>query len=323
MVGLDALVDDMNKSLGEGTMVSFEDDNHNVEVIGSGSIVLDMALGGGYPLGRIIEIYGPESSGKTTLTLEAIAQVQDSGKAALFLDLENAFDPAYAKALGVDLSKKKWVFSQPESGEDAFTILEQFVSHPDIGIIVVDSVAVMTPRAELEGAFGESKMGLQARMMSQGFRKLVGKIKKSNTVVIFINQTRDKIGVVFGNPETTTGGNALKFYASQRLRVGKKQGAKDKSGELQTNEVTVKVVKNKIAPPHREAHFHIRFGEGIDTTTELMEVAIELDIMTKAGAFYKYDGVTIGQGAEVTRQALIDDPDLFNTIYNKVYEAIT
>lgn len=320
--GLGSLVADMNDTLGSGTIVSFEDDAHNVEVIGSGSIDLDLALGGGYPLGRIIEIYGPESSGKTTLTIEAIVQVQQAGKAALFLDMENAFDPSYAEALGVDLSRDKWVFSQPECGEDAFTILEKFVTHPEIGIIVVDSVAVMTPRAEMEGEFGESKMGLQARMMSQGFRKLVGKIKKSNTVVIFINQTRDKIGVVFGNPETTTGGNALKFYASQRLRVGKKQGNKDKAGEVVTNEITVKVIKNKIAPPHRVANFHIRFGEGIDSTTELLEYAQELDIILKKGAFYSYDGTNIGQGAENARQTLIDNPDMFQIIYEKVYEAL-
>lgn len=322
VVGLHALVEEMNKNLGAGTMISFEDGSQDVKVVGSGSIALDMALGGGYPLGRIVEIYGPESSGKTTLSIEAIREVQHLGKAALFLDLENAFDPAYAKALGVSFDKDKWIFSQPDCGEDAFTILDKFVSHPDIGIIVVDSIAAMTPRAEMEGEFGESKMGLHARMMSQGCRKLVGKIKKSNTLVIFINQIRDKIGVMFGNPETTPGGNAMKFYASQRLRVGKAQGNKDKAGEFTTNIVTVKITKNKIAVPHRKAVFHIRYGEGIDTFMETLELAVELGIVKKGGSWYSYGEVKLGQGADAVRDILADNPELYEEIYNKVVDEI-
>lgn len=322
--GLGEVVASMNAQLGAGTMVSFNGDgSDDVQVVDSGSLSLDMALGGGYPLGRIVEIYGPESSGKTTLALHAIAEVQQLGKAALFLDLENAFDPEYAQKLGVSLDPNAWVFSQPDCGEDAFTILDKFVGHPDIGIIIVDSVAVMTPRAEMEGEFGETKMGLHARMMSQGLRKLVGKIKKSNTVVIFINQTREKIGVMFGNPETTTGGNSLKFYASQRLRVGRAAGTKDKSGELVTNLVSVKVVKNKIAPPHRKAEFHIRFGVGIDTVTEVIEFAVELGIIEKAGSFYKYNDKSIAQGVEATFTALSDDAELFEEIHAKVLEDIS
>lgn len=320
--GLSALVDDVNNLFGAGTMVSFEDDGMEVEVIGSGSLSLDIALGGGYPLGRIVEIYGPESSGKTTLTLHAVKEVQEAGSAALFLDMENAFDPSYATSLGLDLSRDKFILSQPDCGEDAFTILEKAVLNDSIGICVVDSVAVMTPRAEMEGEFGESKMGLQARMMSQGFRKLVGSIKKSNTLVIFINQTRDKIGVMFGSPETTTGGNALKFYASQRLRVGRKAGNKDKSGELTTNEITVKVIKNKIAPPHRVGNFHIRFGEGIDSTAEAIEFALELDIIEKKGSFYKYNGNNIGQGMEKAREYLIDNPEVYTEIYDLILEQL-
>lgn len=322
VIGLYALVEEMNKNLGAGTMISFEDGSQDVHVVSSGSLTLNNALGGGYPLGRMVELYGPESSGKTTLAIEAIREVQAIGKAALFLDLENAFDPSYAKALGVSFDKDKWIFSQPDCGEDAFTIVDKFVGHPDIGIIVIDSIAAMTPRAEMEGEFGESKMGLHARMMSQGCRKLVGKIKKSNTLVIFINQTRDKIGVMFGSPEVTTGGNAMKFYASQRLRVSRAQGNKDKQGELTTNIVTVSVVKNKIAPPHRKAIFHIRYGEGIDTYMETLEFAVELDIIKKGGSWYSYGDVKLGQGADSVRELLVDNPELYEEIYDKVVQAI-
>ena len=315
---IQGVIDGLNKLLGDNSVVSFEDSPHNVEVVSSGSIGLDMALGGGYPLGRIIEIYGAESSGKTTLAIEAMIRVQRMGFIAVMLDNENAFDPAYAKNLGLDMSRKKMIFSQPDSGEDTFTILEALVTQPQVGIIVVDSIAAMTPRAEMEGEFGEAKMGLHAKLMSQGLRKLVGKIKQSNTLVIFINQTREKIGVMFGNPETTTGGNAMKFYASQRIRTSKAQGTKDKAGDLITNICTAKIVKNKIAPPHREATFHIRFGQGIDTIGEVLEYGVELGIIERAGAYYKYKSTTIGQGSEAAHKTLEDNPELTEELYNKI-----
>jgi|TARA_R110000851_G_scaffold10532_2_gene37860 recombination protein RecA len=319
--GLQGVTDSINALLGSGTMQSFEDTTlHDVTCTSSGGIALDIALGGGYPQGRIIEIYGPESSGKTTLAIHAGAEVQDIGKAVVFLDLENAFDPEYGAALGLDYSKDKWVFSQPECGEDAFTIIEQYVQLPEVGMIIVDSVACMTPRAEMEGEFGESKMGLHARLMSQGFRKLVGKIKKADCTLIFLNQTRDKIGVMFGNPETTTGGNALKFYASQRLRVGRKQGVKGKDGILITNHATVKVEKNKIAPPHKKAEFEIRFGEGIDKISEILDIGADWDVIEKKGAWYYYDGTAIGQGKEKARETLIDNIELREEIENKIRE---
>lgn len=316
------VISGLNALLGNNTVVSFEDSPHNVEVISSGSISLDMALGGGYALGRIVEIYGPESSGKTTLAIEAMVKVQQSGKMAAILDNENAFDPDYAKAVGLDLSREKMIFSQPDCGEDTFVILEALVSHPDVGIVVVDSVAAMVPRAEMEGEFGESKMGLHARLMSQGMRKLVGKIKQSNTIVIFINQTRDKIGVMFGSPETTTGGNALKFYATQRIRTGKSQGNKAKDGELLTNVCTAKIVKNKIAPPHREATFHIRFGKGIDFITEIIDFGVELGIIKKSGAWFNYGEIKLGQGAEAAYKILSDNPELCQEIYDAIFEQL-
>tara|TARA_R110000803_G_scaffold210835_1_gene284168 strand:+ start:37600 stop:38586 length:987 start_codon:yes stop_codon:yes gene_type:complete len=321
--GIQGVTDAMNQLFGSGTMQSFEDNtSHDVVCTSSRGIALDIALGGGYPQGRIIEIYGPESSGKTTLTIHAAAEVQDLGKAVVFLDMENAFDPEYGLALGLDYSRDKWVFSQPECGEDAFTIIEQYVQLEEVGMIIVDSVACMTPRAEMEGEFGESKMGLHARLMSQGMRKLVGKIKKANCTVIFLNQTREKIGVMFGNPETTTGGNALKFYASQRLRVGRKQGSKDKDGTLITNAITVKIEKNKIAPPHKKAEFQIRFGEGIDRFGEILDIGTDWDIIEKKGAYYYYKGATIGQGREKARETLFENPDLSNEIEDKIRKFI-
>lgn len=312
----------MNKLLGAGTLQSFEDGtaDHDVTCVPSGSISLDAALGGGYAQGRMVELYGPESSGKSTLAMEACKQVQDLDLAAGFIDMENAFDPAYGEQLGINYSKEKWVFSQPETGEDCFTIIEALLEVPNMGCIVVDSIACMIPRAEMEGEYGESKMGLHARLMSQGMRKLVGKIKKSNCVVIFINQTREKIGVMFGNPETTPGGNAMKFYASQRLRIGKKVGNKDKEGDIVTNEITVKVIKNKIAPPHRIANFHIRFGEGIDMIKEVLDYGVEMGIIHKGGSWYSYGETKLGQGQEGARNTLEENPDLLQEIYNKIYE---
>jgi len=314
------LMDSINESVGKGSVLSFEDENHDVETISSGSIFLDKALGGGFAVGRVIEIYGKESSGKTTIAMEAIVEYQKKypDKVVGFLDVENAYDPNYGLNLGIDQSKNRFIFSQPESGEIAFRILEKMVDSEQVGLIIVDSVAAMTPQAEIDGDFGESKMGLHARLMSQGMRKLIGKIKKSNTTVIFLNQTRMKIGISFGDPTVVPGGEALKFYASQRLQTFNRMGTKDGDGELQSNIVKVKVKKNKIAPPHREAEFQIRFGEGIDKITETIEVAVELDIIQKKGSYFSYDGTNIGQGLENTRAVLLDNVELHDIIKKEV-----
>jgi len=320
-----SLIDDINSFVGKGTAISFDDGiNRDIKTISSNSLALDYALGGGYPVGRIIEIYGAESSGKTTLTLEAISSYQKTypDKAVMFLDVENAFDPQYAKNLGVDLSGSRMVFSQPGTFEDTFNVIEKGVESDIIGLIVVDSVAAMTPLAELEGEIGESKIGLQARLMSQSMRKLVGKVQKSDTMIFFTNQTRKKIGVMFGDPTTTPGGEALKFYASIRINTFKYKGVKDKSGELQSNILKAKVVKNKIAPPYREAELNIRFGEGIDKYTELIEYATELEIMNKKGSYFYYDGTNLGQGIENVRSTFVDNPELFEIIKELVKEKL-
>ena len=307
-------IDVLDKKYGKGTTINFEDTATYTEFVDSGSLNLNNAMGGGYPKGRIVEIYGPESSGKSTLSMSACVKVQELGKIAVYIDGEQAFDRSYGEQLGLDYSKDKWIFSQPTCGEENFDIVEQFLSVPEVGIIVVDSVATMIPQAELDGDFGDSKMGLHARLMSQGMRKLVSKISKSDCIVIFINQTRDKIGVVFGNPETTTGGNALKFYASIRLRINKTATDKDSSGDAVLNRVKVKVIKNKVAPPFREAEFGIIFGKGIDRIGEVLDISVAKGIIKKSGSWFSYGETKLGQGADGVKLILSDNPELVDEI---------
>jgi len=284
----------------------------NVEAVSTGSLNLDIALGiGGLPKGRVVEIYGPESSGKTTLTLHVIAEMQKAGGTAAFVDAEHALDPEYAAKLGVDIDEM--LVSQPDTGEQALEITDMLVRSGAVDIVVVDSVAALTPKAEIEGDMGDSHMGLQARLMSQALRKLTGNIKRSNTLVIFINQIRMKIGVMFGSPETTTGGNALKFYSSVRLDI-RRIGAIKKGDEIVGNETKVKVVKNKVSPPFKLAHFEILYGEGISHEGELIELGVEHKLIEKAGAWYSYNGDKIGQGKEKVRTFLKENPDIADTI---------
>jgi len=284
----------------------------NVEAISTGSLNLDIALGiGGLPKGRVVEIYGPESSGKTTLTLHVIAEMQKAGGTAAFVDAEHALDPQYAEKLGVDIDEL--LVSQPDTGEQALEITDMLVRSGAVDIVVVDSVAALTPKAEIEGDMGDSHMGLQARLMSQALRKLTGNIKRSNTLVIFINQIRMKIGVMFGNPETTTGGNALKFYSSVRLDI-RRIGAIKKGDEVVGNETKVKVVKNKVSPPFKIATFEILYGEGISREGELIDLGVEHKLVEKAGAWYSYNGDKIGQGKDKAKQFLKDNPDIAQTI---------
>ncbi|MFN5306159.1 MAG: recombinase RecA, partial [Bacteroidota bacterium] len=291
-----------------------------MEVISSGSIALDNALGiSGYPKGRIVEIYGPESSGKTTLTIHAIAEAQKAGGIAAFIDAEHAFDRSYAEKLGVDT--ENLFISQPDNGEQALEIAENLIRSGAIDIIVIDSVAALTPKSEIEGEMGESKMGLQARLMSQALRKLTGTISKTNCCCIFINQLREKIGVMFGNPETTTGGNALKFYASIRLdirRIGQLKDGETVSG----NRVRVKIVKNKVAPPFKTAEFDILYGEGISKTGEIIDLGVDLNVIKKAGSWYSYNDTRIGQGRDATRQTLLDNPELQEELETRVRQAM-
>jgi len=291
-----------------------------VPVIRSGSLALDKALGvGGYPRGRIIEIYGPESSGKTTLALHAVAQAQKNGGIAAFVDAEHALDVAYAKRLGVDCDEL--LISQPDTGEQALEIADMLVRSGGIDILVIDSVAALVPRAEIEGEMGDSHMGLQARLMSQALRKLAGTIGKTNTTIIFINQIRMKIGVVYGNPETTTGGNALKFYASMRLEI--RRAAPIKEGqEIIGNRTKVKVVKNKLAPPFKNVEFDLMYGEGISRTGDLLDMGAELEIVDKSGSWYSFEGERIGQGRENVKLFLIDNPDIFKKIEVQVREKL-
>ena len=291
-----------------------------IEAISTGSLTLDQALGiGGLPKGRVVEIYGPESSGKTTLTLQVIAECQKLGGTAAFIDAEHALDPAYAEKIGVNVDNL--LLSQPDTGEQALEITDMLISSSAIDIIVIDSVAALTPRAEIEGEMGSSHMGLQARLMSQALRKLTGTIKKSNTLVIFINQIRLKIGVMFGNPETTTGGNALKFYSSVRLDI-RRIGAIKKGDEILGNETRVKVVKNKVAPPFKIAEFEIRYGEGICKVAEIIDLGVEHKIIEKAGSWYSYDGNKIGQGKDNAMTYLKDNPDSLKTIEDQLYAII-
>lgn len=313
-------MDQITKQFGDGSIMRLgEFHKADVEVIPSGSLSLDLALGGGYPKGRIIEIYGPESSGKTTLTLHAIAEIQKQGGTAAFVDAEHALDPAYAKKLGVDTDNL--LVSQPDNGEQALEITETLVRSNAVDLIVVDSVAALTPRAEIEGDMGDSHMGLQARLMSQALRKLTGIISKSKVTVIFINQIRMKIGVMFGNPETTTGGNALKFYASQRIdirRIGQIKVGEDILG----NRTKIKVVKNKIAPPFRVAEFDIMYNEGISKTGDILDLAVTHGVVDKAGAFFKYEGNTIGQGRDKTKEYFKENPKVLEEIDRKVREKV-
>src|SRR6186713_2290747 len=291
-----------------------------VETISSGSLGVDLALGvGGYPKGRIIEIYGPESSGKTTLTLHAIAEAQKAGGIAAFIDAEHAFDRNYAEKLGVDI--ENLIISQPDNGEQALEIAENLIRSGALDVVVIDSVAALVPKSELEGEMGDSKMGLQARLMSQALRKLTATISKTGCCCIFINQLREKIGVMFGNPETTTGGNALKFYASVRLDIRRMAQIKD-GDEAIGNRVKVKVVKNKVAPPFRNAEFDIIFGEGISKTGEIIDMGVELGIVQKSGSWFSYNGDKLGQGRDTVKQLLIDNPELANEIEIKIREKI-
>jgi recombination protein RecA len=291
----------------------------DVEVVPSGALSLDLALGGGYPKGRIIEIYGPESSGKTTLTLHAIAEIQKQGGTAAFVDAEHALDPAYAKKLGVDV--ENLLVSQPDNGEQALEITETLVRSNAVDLIVVDSVAALTPQAEIDGDMGDSHMGLQARLMSQALRKLTGIINKSKATVIFINQIRMKIGVMFGNPETTTGGNALKFYASQRVDI-RRIGQIKVGDDIRGNRTRVKVVKNKIAPPFRTAEFDIMYNEGISKTGDILDLAVQHEIVGKSGAFFKYNDETIGQGRDKAKEYLKQNPEILAEIDAKVREKV-
>ncbi len=320
LAALKLTMDKIDKAYGKGAIMRMGDRQvEKVPVIPTGSLGLDMALGvGGYPRGRIVEIFGPESSGKTTLAIHAIAEAQKAGGIAAFIDAEHAFDPAYAEKLGVDMNAL--YMSQPDNGEQALEIAEQLIRSSAIDIIVVDSVAALTPKAEIEGEMGEAKMGLHARLMSQALRKLTGALSKTNTTCIFINQLREKIGVMFGNPETTTGGNALKFYASIRIDVRKVSPIK--SGDEVLGSLTrAKVVKNKVAPPFRKTEFEIRFGEGISKVGEILDLATNLDIVKKSGSWFSYAGSKLAQGREGALRILKDNPELQEELEAKVRAA--
>ena len=313
---LDLAIAQISKQFGDGAIMKLgENSKVDVELLPSGALSLDLALGGGYPKGRIIEIYGPESSGKTTLTLHAIAEIQKQGGTAAFIDAEHALDPAYARKLGVDT--ENLLVAQPDNGEQALEICETLVRSNAVDLIVVDSVAALTPQAEIDGDMGDAHMGLQARLMSQALRKLTGIINKSKATVIFINQIRMKIGVMFGNPETTTGGNALKFYASVRADI--RRIAQIKNGEdVIGNRTKVKIVKNKIAAPFKVAEFDIMYNEGISRTGDILDLAVEHDIVGKSGAFYKYNEQNIGQGRENAKRYLKENPEIMDEIDRKV-----
>ena len=318
---LQAAMDKIEKSFGKGSIMKLGDEKiQDVEVIPTGSIALNYALGvGGYPKGRIIEIYGPESSGKTTLAIHAIAEAQKAGGIAAFIDAEHAFDRFYAAKLGVDVDNV-WI-SQPDNGEQALEIAEQLIRSSAIDIIVIDSVAALTPKAEIEGDMGDNKVGLQARLMSQALRKLTSAISKTNTTCIFINQLREKIGVMFGNPETTTGGNALKFYSSVRIDI--RPGTPIKDGDTVLGKQTkVKVVKNKVAPPFRRAEFDIMFGEGISRAGEIIDLGAELGVIKKSGSWYSYNDTKLGQGRDASKQVIMDNPELAEELEGLIFEAL-
>jgi recombination protein RecA len=318
---LQLTLDKLDKTYGKGTVMKMGDKAiEEVETISSGSLGIDLALGvGGYPRGRIIEIYGPESSGKTTLTLHAIAEAQKAGGIAAFIDAEHAFDRNYAEKLGVDI--ENLIISQPDNGEQALEIAENLIRSGAIDIVVIDSVAALTPKSEIEGEMGDSKMGLHARLMSQALRKLTGTISKTNCTVFFINQLREKIGVMFGNPETTTGGNALKFYASVRLDIRRSTQIKDGDNVL-GNRTKVKVVKNKVAPPFKVAEFDIMYGEGVSKTGEILDLAVEFEIIKKAGSWFSYGETKLGQGRDAVKSLIKDNPELADELEVKIKDHI-
>jgi recombination protein RecA len=319
---LQLTLDKLEKSYGKGTIMKLGDTAiEPIEVISTGSLGLDIALGvGGLPKGRVVEIYGPESSGKTTLAIHAIAESQKKGGIAAFIDAEHAFDRFYAKKLGVDV--ENLLISQPDNGEQALEIADNLIRSGAIDILVIDSVAALVPKSEIEGEMGDSKMGLQARLMSQALRKLTGTISKTGCCCIFINQLREKIGVMFGNPETTTGGNALKFYASVRLDVRRISQIKD-SDEVSGNRVKVKIVKNKVAPPFRIAEFDIMFGEGISKAGEIIDLGVEHNIIKKAGSWFSYGETRLGQGRDAVKQLIMDNPELMEELEIKIKEVVT
>ena len=318
---LEAALGQIERQFGKGSIMRLGDkERQNIPAISTGSLGLDIALGiGGLPRGRVVEIYGPESSGKTTLALSTIAQCQRGGGVAAFVDAEHALDPLYAEKLGVNLDNL--LVSQPDTGEQALEIVDMLVRSGAVDLVVIDSVAALTPKAEIDGEMGDQHVGLQARLMSQALRKITGNIKRSNTLVIFINQIRMKIGVMFGNPETTTGGNALKFYASVRMDI-RRTGSIKKGDEVIGNETRVKVVKNKVAPPFREAHFDILYGEGISREGEIVELGVEQKIVEKSGAWYAYNGEKIGQGKDNAREFLREHAEIAHEIENKVRNAL-
>lgn len=315
-------LDKLDKTYGKGAVMKLGDSVvEQVEVISSGSLGLDMALGvGGYPKGRVIEIYGPESSGKTTLTLHAIAEAQKNGGIAAFVDAEHAFDRFYAEKLGVDIDNL--IISQPDHGEQALEIADNLIRSGAIDIVIIDSVAALTPKSEIEGEMGDSKMGLHARLMSQALRKLTSTISKTQCTVFFINQLREKIGVMFGNPETTTGGNALKFYASVRLDIRRSSQIKDNEGNVSGNKTRVKVVKNKVAPPFRTTEFDIMYGQGISKVGEIIDLGVAYDIINKSGSWFSYADTKLGQGRDAVKNILLDNPELSEEIETKITQAI-
>jgi recombination protein RecA len=315
-------LDKLDKTYGKGAVMKMGDQAiEDVESIPTGSLGLDVALGvGGYPRGRVIEIYGPESSGKTTLTLHAIAEAQKAGGIAAFIDAEHAFDRFYAEKLDVDIDNL--IISQPDNGEQALEIADNLIRSGAIDIVVIDSVAALTPKSEIEGEMGDSKMGLHARLMSQALRKLTGSISKTNCTVIFINQLREKIGVMFGNPETTTGGNALKFYASVRLDIRRSTQIKDSNANVMGNKTRVKIVKNKVAPPFRMAEFDIMYGEGVSKVGEIIDIGVNYEIIKKAGSWFSYQDTKLGQGRDAVKALLLDNPDLMEELETKIHAAI-
>ena len=315
-------LDKLDKTYGKGSVMRLGDQEvERIESISSGSLGIDIALGiGGYPKGRVIEIYGPESSGKTTLTLHAIAECQKAGGIAAFIDAEHAFDRFYAEKLGVDLGEL--VISQPDNGEQALEIADNLIRSGAVDALVIDSVAALTPKSEIEGEMGDSKMGLHARLMSQALRKLTSSISKTNCTVFFINQLREKIGVMFGNPETTTGGNALKFYASVRIDIRRSTQLKDTEGGVLGNKTRVKIVKNKVAPPFKTAEFDIMYGEGISKTGEILDIGVELDIIEKSGSWFSYGGSKLGQGRDSVKSILKDNPELMEELERKILEQL-
>lgn len=322
MKALKATLDKMDKTYGKGTVMKMSDQSvQDVDAIPSGSIGLDLALGvGGYPRGRIVEIFGPESSGKTTMTLHAIAEAQKAGGIAAFIDAEHAFDRFYGEKLGIDIDNL--IISQPDNGDQALEITDNLIRSGAIDIIVIDSVAALTPKSEIEGEMGESKMGLHACLMSQALRKMAGSISKTKCTVIFINQLREKIGVMFGNPETTTGGNALKFYTSVRLDIRRSTKIKDSNSDIKGNKTRVKVVKNKVAPPFKMAEFDIMYGEGISRVGEILDIGVDYEIIKKAGSWYSYGDTKLGQGRDAVKDLLKDNPELMEELEQKIDEAI-